>query len=111
MSLIINDIQNGRVYGIDSLHNHYIDPRDTSLSSKFVRQRSPLYITPDAESPSSKPPTSQIGASAIHPRMSVTEPTPDNESLPRTSNLPWIYSQTTMTPLSWASNWPSLQTS
>ena len=51
-SLTINDIQNG-IYANDILHNHYFDPREVvvlKVCPPFSSDRSPLNITPDAES-------------------------------------------------------------
>ena len=90
-SLTINDIENG-IYGTDTLHNHFFDPRDvvvlkvcvlffTAITTKHHVRRRIL---------SSKPPTSQKGSSAICTQMSATQPTPDirsNGSLRRNGKL------------------------
>jgi hypothetical protein len=90
-SLTIDDIENG-IYADNNIHSNHFDRRDVvvlkvcplffrAITTKHLIRRRIL---------SSKPPTSQIGASAIYSRMSVTQPTPDirfNGSLPRKTNL------------------------
>lgn len=90
-SLTIDDIENG-IYADNNIYSNYFDPRDV-----VVLKVCPLFFRAITTKHhirrrilSSKPPTSQIGASAIYSRMSVTQPTPDirfNGSLPRKTNL------------------------